>query len=263
MKKLLTTLLPAATGFLLAVVAFKPHPVAVGGGAVDCSARNGDINADGRMDVSDATTILGHLFLGGPTVLPPLCAPPAPAGSPGVPGTGQTACYTFDLVDGLWVEVHCSEALCPGQDGSYTAGCPADGRLVDNGDGTVTDTCTRLMWLKDTADVSKDGQIDAQDLVEWCDGLLICEELVFAGRSDWRLPNAKELQSIVDYGRRDPAIDPVFDASLQYYWSSTSYAESPDLAWGVGSHNGYVGIRPKRGDLEFSFNHVRAVRSLP
>ena len=55
-----------------------------GGGNVDkCAAKNGDVNADGAVNLSDAVTILGHLFLGSPTELVPLCAaPPAPSGLP-------------------------------------------------------------------------------------------------------------------------------------------------------------------------------------
>ena len=48
-------------------------------------------------------------------------------------------------------------ATCPGQDGFYQTGCAPDHRFVDNGDGTVTDNCTGLMWQKDTADVNVDG----------------------------------------------------------------------------------------------------------
>jgi hypothetical protein len=78
--------------------------------------------------------------------------------------------------------------------------------------------------------------------------------------NDWRLPNVRELQSIVDYGRMEPAIDPVFSGLSEFYWTSTSYAEAPDDAWGVGFNVGYVGIRVKLGDFDFSFNFVRAVR---
>ncbi len=262
MKKLLTLLLSAAAGSILTVLVMSPRPVASGGVAENCTAKNGDVNADGKTDLSDAVTILGNLFLGSPTALVPLCAPPAASSGP--PATGQTDCWSFDGDQGLWVEVPCGEATCAGQDGFYMTGCPTEGRFVDNDDGTVTDTCTGLMWQKDTADVNDDGQIDFPgDTLPWCDALSYCENLSFAGHDDWRLPNARELQSIVDYGRSNPAIDPVFGALLEFYWSSTSYAETANDAWGVGFHVGYVGIRVKLGDFEFSFNYVRAVRSGP
>jgi hypothetical protein len=256
MKKLLTISLSVAVGFLFALLVLEPRPrTAIG--AEKCSARNGDVNADGNLDLSDAITIIGHLFLGTPTTLAPLCAQPG-APSP-LPATGQNTCSKFDPDQSRWVEVVCTEATCFGQDGFYFQGCPPDGRFVDNNDGTVTDNCTGLMWQKDTADVS---DLFA-DTLNWCDALVYCEDLSFAGHNDWRLPNVRELQSIVDYGRANQAIDPVFTALPEFYWSSSSYVDTHDDAWGIGFHVGYVGIRPKEGDADFSFNYVRAVRNAP
>jgi hypothetical protein len=251
MRKLLTISLSIAVGFVLAVLVLGPRQQAAGGAA--CAAKNGDVNADGNVDLSDAVTIIGHLFLGDPTALPPLCA--VPEARAGLPATGQAVCYNFSL-DGLWIESSCGEATCRGQDGSHAAGCPTDGRFMDNGDGTVTDLCTGLMWQQETADVRD----PISNTVVWCDAMEFCENLFFAGYDDWRLPNARELQSIVDYGRREPAIDPVFSALPQYYWSSTTFAETLFDAWGVGFNSGYVGVRPKAGDFDFSYNSVRAVR---
>jgi hypothetical protein len=261
MKTASIVLLSVSIGFLLAVfVLGTPPSVRAGVGQADCASKNGDVNTDGTLDLSDAITILGHLFQGSPTTLAPLCTPATVPS--GLPATGHTACWSFDGNEGLWVEVPCGESDCAGQDGAYEAGCPMEGRFVDNGDDTVTDLCTGLMWQKDTADVSGDGQINAAgDTVVWCDASSYCESLEFAGYDDWRLPNARELQSIVDYGRSSPSIDPSFGALSEFYWTSTSYAESPDAAWGVGFNVGYVGIRVKIGDLDFSFNFVRAVRS--
>ena len=76
---------------------------------------------------------------------------------------------------------------------------------------------------------------------------------------DWRLPNVRELQSIVDYGRVNPAIDPVFGAlSSVWYFSSTPYEDSPADAWSVRFNLGDV-----RKDVKVSLNSVRAVRSGP
>lgn len=260
MRKPLTVAVSFLGGFLLAAMLLEKLPSAGAGGGqgagVACAAQNGDVNADGTVNLTDAVAILGNLFLGNPTELPPLCATPPPSG---LAATGQTACWRFD--EGLFVETSCSEAECPGQDGLYRVGCPAEGRYVDNEDGTVTDTCTGLMWQKDTADVNNDEQISpAGDTVAMCDALSYCEGLVFAGHDDWRLPNIRELQSIVDYGRMEPSIDPAFGGLAQYYWSSTSYLQSPNDGWGIGFNVGYVGVRPKFGDFDFSFNFVRAVR---
>jgi hypothetical protein len=89
----------------------------------------------------------------------------------------------------------------------YVRGNPGYGKnqFEDNGDGTVTDRATGLTWTK--ADSGKG--------MNWADALAYAESLELAGHDDWRLPDAKELQSIVDYERcpdvtGSPAIDPVF-----------------------------------------------------
>jgi hypothetical protein len=210
-----------------------------------------DVNGDGSSDVSDAVFFLSWRFLGGP-------APACPAGGGGpasLPDTGLSRCF-----DSAGDEVPCDDGACPGQDGRYPTGCPAEGRFADHGDGTVTDRCTGLMWQRDTADVNGDGQANDDDSASWCAALTYCEDLNFAGHDDWRLPNVRELQSLVDYGRFDQAIDPALSVSTSHvtwiYWSSTSNAEAPVNAWTVryaaGFHYGKV---DKAGAY-----YVRAVR---
>lgn len=103
--------------------------------------------------------------------------------------------------------------------------------FVDNGDGTVSDRTTGLTWQ----------QVDSGEGVDWGDALASCESLELAGQDDWRLPNAKELQYIVDYDRgpdetNSAAIDPLFSVSsivneagqddYPFYWSSTTHANA-------------------------------------
>ncbi|MEE9437176.1 MAG: InlB B-repeat-containing protein [Candidatus Adiutricales bacterium] len=119
--------------------------------------------------------------------------------------------------------------------------------IVDNNDGTVTDTSTGLHWQKLTA-----GPMN------WESALNYCENLILAGYTDWRLPNITELRSIVDYGRSNPALDPQLfpDTALSPYWSATTYAFRTYYAWGLDFHYGY--------DLGLSKSnsyHLRAVRS--
>ena len=86
--------------------------------------------------------------------------------------------------------------------------------LVDNGDGTVTDTVTGLMWQQ--------GEAGAMN---WQNALIYCEDLALAGYDDWRLPNRNELHTLVDYTEFNPAIDIVrFPGALSSsrYWSSTT-----------------------------------------
>jgi hypothetical protein len=207
-----------------------------------------DVNGDGSIDIADPVFLLLWLFRFGQE---PNC-PPSNGESAGLPDTGATLCY-----DEAGNEVACGSATCPGQDGAFATGCTAESRLVDNGDGTVSDKCTGLMWQQDTADVNKDGKLTAADRVPWCDALTYCANLDFAGHDDWRLPNVRELQSIVDYGRFNPSVDPVFKALASTYWASTSYADFGG-AWVVWFDLGFVG-----DDTEINVSSVRAVRSTP
>ncbi|MFO8049627.1 MAG: DUF1566 domain-containing protein, partial [Desulfosudaceae bacterium] len=98
------------------------------------------------------------------------------------------------------------------------------GHLVINGDDTVSDENTGLMWMQFTADNNDDDIIDDNDKMNWQEALDWCEGLTLAGYSDWRLPTIKELQSIVDIQTSEPAIDTNFfpdTGSNSAYWSST------------------------------------------
>ena len=94
----------------------------------------------------------------------------------------------------------------------------ADG-LVDNGNGTVTDNRTGLIW-----------QQGEPGYMSWGEALSYCEGLSLGGHSDWRLPNVRELESLTDDSRYYPAMDTSFfpDAHSSYYWSSTTDADYPD-----------------------------------
>ncbi len=264
MKRVLALSLAVAVGMLLGRMFDGVGGTAEAGGAQGGGAgvaASGDVNGDGAINLSDASYLLNWLFSGGPEPAP--CSLGGEAA--GLPDTGQTACYGFVENEG-WVEVACDDETCAGQDGAHATGCPIDGpdgsgRFVDNGDGTVTDTCTGLMWQQDTADVTGDGIVsfESGDYLPWCEALAYCEELSFADHDDWRLPNVRELQSIVDYGRFNPAIDPVFGALSSWYWSSTSSAGSPGRAWHVLFLDGFV---LSMGGKDFVY-YVRAVRSGP
>jgi len=113
--------------------------------------------------------------------------------------------------------------------------------FTENGDGTITDVATGLMWMQD----------DSQTGMNWKDALVYAENFEFADYSDWRLPDAKELQSIVDYSRSpqsssSAAIDPLFNSTsitneagevdYPFYWSNTTHANWTDGnegSWGV------------------------------
>ena len=104
--------------------------------------------------------------------------------------------------------------------------------------GIITDKASGLIWQKK----------DSAYSMNFIDALGYCENLTLAGKEDWRLPNVKELQSIVDYSRapdtaNSAAIDPLFDSreiqneqgTKDYgnYWSSTTHINLKDGAYGA------------------------------
>jgi hypothetical protein len=122
----------------------------------------------------------------------------------------------------------------------YVRGNPsyAENNFIDNGDGTITDQATGLTWMQE----------DSRRGMDWESALNYCETLDYAGSSGWRLPNAKELQSIVDYDRspdstNSAAIDPLFSISTitnevgqtdyPYFWTSTTNASLRGGSQGV------------------------------
>ena len=98
-----------------------------------------------------------------------------------------------------------------GQDGELQKGLAR--AYVDNGDGTITDTKTGLMWEK----LSDDGSIHDKDTTyTWANAFAVKVATLnggggFAGYTDWRVPNVNELQSLVNYGAVNPAVSPAFN----------------------------------------------------
>jgi Protein of unknown function (DUF1566)/Viral BACON domain len=123
----------------------------------------------------------------------------------------------------------------------------ATGGYADNGDGTVTDTSTGLMWQQQAGSSTQ----------TWEQALAYCEGLNLGGHTDWRLPTIKELQSLVDYSLYGPAINTTYfpNAAASWYWSSTTGANGTYGAWLVHFYNG-----PVHHDVKFGSNYVRAVR---
>ncbi len=121
---------------------------------------------------------------------------------------------------------------------------------TDNGDGTITDHRTGLVWQK----------AEGLEAATWEEALVYANDLVFAGHDDWRLPNLKELQSISTAYAVKPAIDSTFfpGTASALYWSSTSLLArrgNGGQAWNIDFNYGVVSYNPKVDKL-----HVRAVR---
>ncbi len=127
------------------------------------------------------------------------------------------------------------------------------GDFTDNGDGTITDNVTGLMWQKNVDNIAR----------TWEGSITYCEGLSLSNYSDWRLPNSKELISIIDYTSNEPSIDTVYFPNtnihpdlLLFYWSSTSFASSISYAWFVEYFAGSVAAYVPKS----SSGYVRCVR---
>jgi len=159
--------------------------------------------------------------------------------------TGQTKCYNAS-----GTEITCSGT---GQDGEYQKGIawPVP-RFTDNGNGTVTDNLTGLIWL---LDANRFGG------KSWDDALSVCNTLAADGTNltdgssagDWRLPNVREIFTLIDFGQSWPCLSlghPFTNVQFQsdYYWSSSTNGDDPVFAWIVHMAEGIVINRSKSAD---------------
>ena len=143
--------------------------------------------------------------------------PPAVAFKARVEVTGQTACW-----DGNGTPIACTGT---GEDGDIQGGVPfPTPRFIDNGNGTVKDKLTNLIWLKDANCFG--GRTWAQALMDantLASGRCGLTDGSVAG--SWRVPNLKELESLIDYSAFNPALPaghPFSSVQLTFYWSSTT-----------------------------------------
>ncbi len=167
-----------------------------------------------------------------------------------VPKTGQTDSYAT------------------GDDGDLEKGVAwPNPRFTDNSDGTVTDNLTGLIWLDDAN--------CAGATMTWSDALTFANSLYdgwsgdgsggdcglsdSSSAGDWRLPNIRELLSLVHYrwASYDPAVpntagtgkwtagDPFTDVQSDIYWSSTFYQKNTGRAWFINLYSGYVNMTAK------------------
>jgi hypothetical protein len=153
----------------------------------------------------------------------------APALSGIIPDTGQTDCYDLS---GLVIA-----CVATGQDGAYTINAMS---FTDNGDGTITDNITGLMWQKCSVGQNNDGTCSGTPTAySWykASGTFnatynpvstdVCGSLTLGGHTDWRLPTKLELFTILNFGTFNPAIDTTYFPNTESsneigeYWSST------------------------------------------
>ena len=178
------------------------------------------------------------------------------------PSTGQARCWSS-----AGAVIPCAGT---GQDGDTRAGAALS--YLDNGDGTIIDHNTGLMWAKKSDD---DSIHDKDNTYTWADAVSVYIAGLnagsgFAGYTDWRLPNVKELQSILDYENVDPAVSTAFNVACvagctvetcsctaaEEHWSSTTGVFSPTNALTVEFFGGTV----VGSDKSLNLFSVRGVR---
>jgi Protein of unknown function (DUF1566) len=132
----------------------------------------------------------------------------------------------------------------PNSETDVAAGAPNPQNYIDNGDGTVTDSVTGLMWQQTVPAAT----------YTWAAAVAYCPTLTLASQDDWRLPSVIELVSIVDMGQFNPAINAIFPATpATSFWSSSP---SFGFAWTVHFLIGAVDRLSMSGLID-----VRCVRS--
>jgi len=213
----------------------------------------------GKKVMAAAWILWGLIFVG-----PPVFAGP-------VPDTGQTTCY----------DDNGNVITCPspgqrfyGQDANYTINPPYYSKLDGNGNilpvsatswAMVRDNVTGLNWeVKRNKDgwSNYDDPHDSDNRYTWYDPnpatnggdagkpgdgtdtddfINALNDVHFGGYSDWRMPDRKELRSIVNYDLTNPAINTVYfpNTISSYYWSSTTHAFSFGNAWRMNFSHGY------------------------
>jgi hypothetical protein len=125
-------------------------------------------------------------------------------------------------------------------------------KYTDNGNGTVSDSSTGLVWQKCSYGQDPTTCSGAANTPAWSGSISYCEGLTLGGRSDWRLPNVNELRSIVDNSKLTaPTIDTTVFPNTQtanyWYWTSTTYSFITTSAWHVDFNGGgyvYSGDKP-------------------
>jgi hypothetical protein len=145
--------------------------------------------------------------------------------SAAVPKTGQTNSYQT------------------GDDGAYQKGVawPNPRFTIQADTNCVLDNLTGLIWARNA---------NLAGTMNWSNAISYCEALNYGGQTDWRLPNLREQLSLVDYTQLNPSLPaghPFTGVQSDSYWSSMSYANDTNVAWGV-----YMGYGPLHYDYKSS-----------
>jgi hypothetical protein len=153
-----------------------------------------------------------------------------------LPDTGQTTSYTSTF----------------GEDHDYSVNVPS---FTNNGNGTITDNVTQLMWQR-----TDGGEMTIEN------SIIYCNTLNLGGYSGWRLPTPMEAMSILNLQKNNPALDVVYFPSTgaEYWWTNTFQVGDISKVWCTNSGGG-IGNKPKAETISAGGTksyHVRAVRDI-
>lgn len=152
-----------------------------------------------------------------------------------LPDTGQTISYTNT----------------PGEDSDFSINPPT---YTDNGNGTITDNVTGLMWQK-----TDGGEMVFENTSSYCTSLNL------GGFTDWRLPTCIELFGINSHDKVNPALNTAFftKTAAEYWWTGVLRTDDKTSVWVVNAGGG-IGAHPKTETMSAGGTkrfHVRAVRN--
>jgi len=153
-----------------------------------------------------------------------------------LPDTGQTQGYTSTV----------------GEDSDYTINPPS---FTDNGDGTVKDNVTGLIWQK-----ADGGEMS------WSNAVVYAQTNRLGGQSDWRLPTSHEAFSILNHGLLNPALDTNYFtlSAAQYWWTADTQVGDASRVWAINAGGG-IGAHRQTETLSAGGTnryHVRCVRGV-
>jgi len=153
-----------------------------------------------------------------------------------LPDTGETTSYTTTF----------------GEDNDYSINIPS---FTNNGNGTITDNITGLMWQQ-----TDGGEMTIENAVTYCNNLTL------GGYSDWRLPTPIEAYSILNHQNVNPAINTTYFTltAAEYWWTSTFQVGDATKVWCTNAGGG-IGNHPKSETISAGGTkkfHVRAVRTV-